>query len=221
LQTRSFHGFTGKSDPDRAKGGDLACGERRERPVRKWLTSAWLWALLAAPGAWLIWSYTTGAITYGAFIHASGDWAVWLLMATLSVTPVRRLLHAGPLALWLARIRRDLGVASFAYAAGHLAAYMLRKADLSLIVREGLEPGLLTGWIAFVILLPLAVTSNDAAVRWLRRGWKRLHILVYPAAILTAAHWVLVAFDPTIAVLHALAIGALLALRLLPARRRS
>lgn len=174
-----------------------------------------LWIALAAPGMILLQRYLSGAISYGEFIHWSGDTSVWLLIVTLAVTPLRRVVRGG-FSIWLGRRRRDLGVATFAYAAGHLGAYLIRKGDLGLIWREGVELGLLTGWIAFAIFLALAVTSNNASVRWLKAGWKRLHWLVYAAAILTAAHWLLTAFDPTAGAIHAAVIAALLALRFVP-----
>jgi len=182
----------------------------------KFLASApALWVALAAPGVFLLQRYASVAISYGEFIHWSGDIAVWLLMAALSVTPLRRVLR-GPFLLWLGQRRRDFGVASFIYAAGHLGAYLLRKADAALVWKEGIEPGLLTGWIAFAAFVALALTSNDASVRWLKAGWKRLHWLVYPAAILTAAHWLLTAFDPLVAAVHTAVIALLLATRLIP-----
>ncbi len=179
-----------------------------------------LWVVLAVPGVWITWQYATGSMVYGEFIHASGDWSVWLLIATLGVTPLRRMARGG-FGLWLAKRRRDLGVASFAYAAGHLMVYLMRKADIALIFQEGIEPGLLTGWIAFAILVALALTSNNLSVRLLRAGWKQLHRLVYPVAILAAAHWVLVAFDPTLAIAHAAVISLLLLLRFIPKKHRS
>lgn len=178
-----------------------------------------LWIALAAPGAWMLWAYGSGAMSYGEFIHWSGNVSVWLLIATLAVTPLRRWGVRGALSAWLAARRRDFGVASFAYAAGHLGAYVLRKQDPALMWREGVEPGLLTGWVALVLFLALAVTSNDASMRWLKTGWRRLHWLVYPAAVLTLAHWVLTAFDPLMAWVHAGVVGVLLAVRLVPARR--
>ncbi len=183
--------------------------------MRVLASAPFVWIVLAAPGAFIIQRYAVGAISYGEFIHWSGDISVWLLIAVLAVSPLRRIVRGG-FNVWLGKRRRDIGVASFGYAAGHLGVYLLRKADAALVWKEGVEPGLLTGWIAFAIFLALAVTSNDASVRWLKRGWKRLHLLVYPAAILTAAHWVLTAFDPTAAWIHAGAIAILLALRLIP-----
>ena len=184
----------------------------------KMLASApFLWIVLAIPGLVILQRYATGAMSYGEFIHWSGDISVWLLIAARAVTPLRRIVKGG-FNLWFGQRRRDIGVASFGYAAGHLGAYLLRKADAALIFSEGVEPGLLTGWIAFAIFLALAITSNDASVRWLKAAWRRLHWFIYPAAILTAAHWVLTAFDPTLAWLHAAAIAALLALRLAPKR---
>lgn len=179
-----------------------------------------LWIVLALPGALLLQRYATGAVSYGEFIHWSGDISVWLLIATLAVTPLRRLIKGG-FSVWLGKRRRDFGVATFGYAAGHLAAYLLRKADAALIWREGIDPGLLTGWIAFAVFLALALTSNSLSVRWLRAEWKRLHWLVYPGAVLTVAHWLLTAFDPTSAAIHAAIIAALLALRFAPAKAKA
>ncbi len=179
-----------------------------------------LWIALALPAAGLIYGYAAGALSYGEFIHYSGDLSVQILIVTLAATPLR-LLAPGGFSLWLMRRRRDFGVASFCYAALHLAVYVLRKADAALILEEGIEPGLLTGWIALAIMTPLALTSNDASVRALKRAWKRLHLLVYPAAVLALAHWVLTAFDPLNAYIHAGVLAAIASLRLiLQARRR-
>jgi len=71
-----------------------------------------------------------------------------------------------------------------------------------------------------IVMLALAVTSNDASVRWLRRRWQRLHRLVYIAAILTFAHWVLSAFEPVPGWIHLGVLAALEVYRLLRSRRR-
>lgn len=163
------------------------------------ITRFLLWAVLAAPGALLLQRYLTGANFYGQVVHLSGRWALYTLLMALAVTPIRLLWPGRAWSGWLLRSRRYLGVASFAYAALHTAVYLQRKGDPGRVLAQALEPGLGTGWLALALFVPLAVTSNDFSVRWLRRGWKRLHRLVYPAAFLVMAHWLLTAFDRTTA----------------------
>lgn len=182
---------------------------------------ALLAALLAVPWAWLALQYLTGRLFYGEMVHASGDWAIWCLMAALAVTPLRSLFPRLAWTAWLLARRRYLGVAAFAYAGLHAAVYVLQQGELSRILAEALEAGLLTGWLAFAIFVPLALTSNHASVRKLGRAWKRLHRAVYAAAVLSFAHWILVAFDPTTAYAHVAVLAALETARLVPwARRR-
>lgn len=148
---------------------------------------------------------------YGHAIGDSGDWAAWLLMVTLAVTPVRLLFRKQRWAIWLMQRRRDLGVASFAYAAGHTAMYLWKKGSLELVLAELDQDFILVGWLALALFVPLAVTSNDVSMRRLKRSWKSLHRLVYPAAVLTFLHWVWSAFDPTTAWIH---VGILAAIEL-------
>ena len=163
-----------------------------------------LWLVLALPGLWILWrwGFTPDSYGYGHAIGDSGDWAAWLLMATLAVTPIRLLWRKSPVAIWLMRRRRDLGVASFAYAAAHTIIYVWNKAALQPVLEEAGNPDMLTGWLALALFVPLAVTSNDASVRALKRSWKKLHRLVYPAAVLMFVHWALASFDPTTAYIH-------------------
>lgn len=174
-----------------------------------------LWLLLAMPALWIAgrWAIAPAAYGSGHAISDSGTWAVWLLMLTLAVTPVRLLLRRHPLSVWLARRRRDLGVASFAYAAGHTMIYVAVKPSVQAIVQDFGSLDMLAGWLALALFLPLAATSNDVATRALRRSWKRLHRLVYPAAILSFLHWVWAAFDPTVAYIHIALLSAIELLR--------
>lgn len=107
------------------------------------------------------------------------------------------------------RRRRDFGLASFAYAAGHTLIYLAEKASLDAILVDLDLPDILVGWLALALFVPLAATSNNIAVRALGRSWKRLHRLVYPAAILTFLHWVLASFDPATAYLHIAILAAI------------
>lgn len=163
-----------------------------------------LWLILALPGLWSAWRWTTTPDAYG-FGHAirdSGDWAAWILLITLAVTPLRLLLVTNAVTRWLLLRRRDLGVASFAYAAAHTAIYLVDKASLATVFEQAADTELLTGWVALALFVPLAVTSNDVSVRAMKRAWKRLHRVVYPAAVLVFAHWALTAFDPATAYAH-------------------
>lgn len=163
-----------------------------------------LWLVLALPGLWILgrWASVPDDYGYGHAIGDSGDWAAWLLMLTLAVTPIRLLFRGRSWPSRLMRRRRDLGLASFAYAAGHTAIYLADKAPLGVILSDLRLPDILAGWLALALFVPLAATSNDIATRALGRAWKRLHRLVYPAAILTFLHWVLASFDPTTAYIH-------------------
>jgi sulfoxide reductase heme-binding subunit YedZ len=93
---------------------------------------------------------------------------------------------------WLLRRRRSFGVAAFGYALLHLLFYLLEMQTLAGILAEIGALGIWTGWAAFLLMLPLALTSNDFAMRALKAGWKRLQRLAYPAALLTLVHWMVV-----------------------------
>lgn len=183
-------------------------------------TDRWLlWLVLMLPLAWMTWQYGTAAVYYGEYLHWTGVQSARLLLLTLAVTPLLRLLPRAAAVRWLLRRRRDIGLVTFVYALAHTVAYLVRKSDLQLIVSEGLEAGLLTGWVALLVFVALAVTSNDASVRRLGRQWRSLHKTVYAAAILTCLHWVLTAFDPTVGYLHFVVLSILLLARLRGSRR--
>jgi methionine sulfoxide reductase heme-binding subunit len=178
-----------------------------------------LWALLAAPLALLTYNYVfetahvSGEVYYGGYVHDTGRYAAWLLLAALAATPLRLTFPGSLAARWFLAQRRYLGVASFAYAAAHLAAYLARQ-EWDRVLEDLVQAGFWTGWIAFAIFAALAVTSNNLSVRLLRRSWKSLHRLVHPAAVLTFAHWVLTAFDPFLAWCHIAALALLEGYRL-------
>jgi len=181
-----------------------------------------LWLVLAVPGMWILyrWAAAPSVYGYGHAIGDSGDWAAWLLLLTLAVTPVRMLFRRRSWSTWLIRRRRDFGVASFAYAGGHTIIYLANKASLDAILLDLGLPDILVGWLALALFVPLAATSNDIATRALRGSWKRLHRLVYPAAILTFLHWVLASFDPTAAYVHIAVLAAIELLRVALAVRQ-
>ena len=180
-----------------------------------------LWLVLGLPGAWMLyrWAATPDAYGFGHAIGDSGLWAAWLLMLTLAVTPLRLLFGRRGWTTWLLRRRRDFGVASFAYGTGHTVIYLADKAALPTILAEASRSELLAGWLALALFVPLAVTSNDKAVRALKRSWKRLHRLVYFAAIAGVMHyWMLVKSDIRLPAYYGLVVAILLAFRLYWAR---
>jgi sulfoxide reductase heme-binding subunit YedZ len=178
-------------------------------PTRKFNTRYTLWLVLAAPWVIMTVRYMTGGLYYGEFIHATGEFSARLLIITLAVTPLRLMFPRSRWTIWLLQNRRYFGVAAFAYAMPHLVAYLWKLASVAKVLEEGAEPGMWTGWIALIIFLALAITSNNFSTRKLGQRWKTLHRLVYLAAILTFVHWVLVAFDPMSGLVHA---GVLIAL---------
>lgn len=145
-----------------------------------------------APLAWLLWGAvagTLGANPAEALIRGSGDWTLRTLCATLAVTPLRQ---ATGLAA-LARFRRLLGVSSFCWGLLHFLAYgwLDMGLDLAAIVRDiPKRPFILVGTAALLLMLPLAATSFNRAIRALgARRWQALHRAVYAVALLGLLHF--------------------------------
>ncbi|WP_273523140.1 protein-methionine-sulfoxide reductase heme-binding subunit MsrQ [Rhodosalinus sediminis] len=189
------------------------------RRVPLWL----VWGAGLAPVPWLLWQAATGGLgvePVEALEHRLGELGLQLLIASLAVTPLRR--HLG---VNLLRFRRALGLLAFTYVALHLAVWL--ALDVQTLARAGEDilkrPYITVGMAAFVLLLPLAATSTDRAVRRLGARWRQLHRLAYPAAVLGGLHYVLLAKGLQLAPLAYLAaILALLVLRLRwPAVRRA
>lgn len=186
------------------------------RNIRRYL----LWLVLSLPAILITWRFADSAMPYGEVLHVTGELSIRLMIVALAATPLRL---AFPRAGWTLKFlgwRRALGVASFGYAMLHLGVYLLEKSDIALIIEEGVEPGLLTGWLAALIFLLLAVTSNDVSVRTMGRAWKALHRWVYLAAALGVAHWVLTSDEPVGAIVHGGIIVALETIRIVLALRR-
>jgi sulfoxide reductase heme-binding subunit YedZ len=178
-------------------------------PLLRLLDSRYvLWPLLALPGAVVLVRYATGQSFYGEVVHFTGDFATRLLIVAMAATPLRLMFPKQRWTAWLKRRRRYIGVACFGYAALHTAVYAARAGGARTLT-DAAEPGYLLGWLAFMLFVPLAVTSSDWAVRQLRRSWQKLHRWVYLGAVLTFAHWLLLAFDPVPALIHLAVLAAL------------
>ena len=123
-------------------------------------------------------------------IHSTGNYAIWLVVISLAVTPARRLFMAPK----LINMRRTLGVAAFCYAVLHLALYIVQeKFDLAKVASEiALRVYLTIGFVALIGLIALAATSTDGMIRRLGgERWNRLHKLVYPIALLGIIHFLM------------------------------
>ena len=170
---------------------------------------------------WLLYLGLTGGLgaePVKALEHALGEAALYLLIAGLMVTPLRR--HAG---VNLLKYRRAIGVSCFLLLVFHLLTWTVL--DVQRLDRVWADivkrPYITVGMAAFLLLLPLAVTSNNWSVRKLGPAWRRLHKLVYPAAILGAVHYVMLVKGFQIRPLFFLGLVlSLLALRYFSARRR-
>ena len=165
--------------------------------------------LMAAPAlatAWRAWHGRLGVNGVEVLIQKPGTWSMILLLAALSIGPARRLLlqlavlyRCGygkrlPDWNWLLRLRRPVGLASSFYALAHCLSYLWL--DLGWDWRAGAvealaKPFIGTGLLALLLLLPLAITSTDGWMRRLKRNWKNLHMLVYPAAGAALIHVIL------------------------------
>ena len=153
-----------------------------------------VWTLLVLPGLWPAWpllrqdpSVLADPLKY--ILHHLGFVACILLVAVLTFTPLRVLFPQSRLTLALQRYRRLVGVSAFVYAALHLATHILYQGGFSTFLEDAQKPFILSGLVAFTILLVLAITSLHRAVRALgAKRWKNLHRFAYVAAALVAYH---------------------------------
>lgn len=173
----------------------------------------------AVPVLWLVWLVIGGGIgpdPVKTLERSLGEWALRFLLASLAISPLRRL------GLNLLKFRRALGLLAFAYAAMHFTVWVWPDMGLrwSQIVADLTKrPYLLLGFGGFVAMVPLALTSSNAAIRRMGpKAWGRLHKLAYPALALGALHLVILARVWTVEILVYAGLAALLlALRVRPA----
>lgn len=140
-------------------------------------TSPYLtWALLASLGIMMTFTALTSddPRIFHQLVHPSGETSARLLIVLMMATPLAMLLKGWRGPQWLKRNRRYLGVASFGYALLHTVFYLLDKASLITVVDELPRIYIWTGWIAFIIFVPLALTSMDYFVRKMGTWWKWL-----------------------------------------------
>lgn len=157
-----------------------------------------LWTLLAIPSIPMILALANGAVSEDGrpatefLLHPTGEFAARFMIISMIISPFRLMFPKNGFWFWMVRRRRYFGVAAFAYAAFHTVLYLIDMGSLQAVLGEFLAFGIWTGWLAFFIFVPMAVTSNDASVRRLGRFWKPLQRFGYLAAVTTLLHWMFV-----------------------------
>jgi methionine sulfoxide reductase heme-binding subunit len=187
--------------------------------LRRLLLSRWLKAIVfvicLSPLGWLVWRAYHGNLTANPveFVqHFTGDWTLRFLLITLSITPLRKLLNIPD----LIRFRRMLGLFAFFYVCLHFLTYLWpdQNFDLPGMWKDvAKRPFITVGFLGFLLLVPLALTSTKG---WIRRlggkRWQALHRLIYVSALCGVIHYYwLVKSDHRLPLLY----GAILAVLLL------
>jgi sulfoxide reductase heme-binding subunit YedZ len=191
-----------------------------------------VWLACAAPIGWIVYLGLNDGLTANPIekvIRTIGDDGLYILISSLGVTPAARILRQPR----LIRFRRTIGLWGFAYVSLHLLTYVCidQFFDWGAIGKDILKrPFITVGMAAFVLLIPLAVTSTNGMMRRMGpRAWRRLHKLVYLIVPLGVVHYFLmVKLDTRPVVLFGMAVALMLAWRLVnwalppkPARRKA
>jgi sulfoxide reductase heme-binding subunit YedZ len=152
-----------------------------------------VWLSCLAPLCWLVWGAFTnnlGPNATGAIAYATGRTTLRLLAITLAISPLRRLFLR---LSWLIKFRRLLGLFAFFYATLHMLTWvaLYNSFDLQAMLADVARRRYITaGMAAYLSLLPLALTSTAWSIRKLGgKNWRRLHMLIYVAALCGVAHY--------------------------------
>jgi methionine sulfoxide reductase heme-binding subunit len=187
----------------------------------KWAKAA-VFVLCLLPLAWLIWGFFNGKLGGNPveyITHSTGDWTMRFLLLTLTITPLRRLSNQH----YLLRFRRMLGLYAFFYGCLHFTTYLWldQSFDLTSMSKDIIKrPFITAGFAAFIVLVPLAVTSTKKMIAWLGgKRWQVLHRLIYFSAAAGVVHyWWLVKSDIRQPLMYGTILTIILAARLIPAR---
>lgn len=164
-----------------------------------------------------------GANPIEKITHQTGLWTLILLLSTLSITPLRRITGIQ----WLIQYRRMIGLFAFFYAFLHFMTYIWLDQffDIHSMIKDVYKrPFITAGFTAFVLLIPLAITSTKGWIRRLGKRWQVLHRLIYVSAVAGVTHFIwLVKADLREPLIYATILGGLMAIRVwfwLEKRRR-
>ena len=138
---------------------------------------------------WKGYQHMLGANPIEVITHSTGDWTLILVLTTLSITPLRRITRQ----YWLIGVRRMIGLFVFFYATLHFLTYIWLDKFFNVheMVKDiAKRPFITVGFSAFVLLIPLALTSTAGSIRRLGgKNWQRLHRLIYATGILAVVHY--------------------------------
>ena len=157
-----------------------------------YLVKPTLFLLCLIPFALLLYQALTdnlGVNPVETLTHETGEWALRFLLFTLCITPLRRLTHVN----WLIKLRRMLGLFAFFYAVLHFITYLWLDQFFDwqeILIDIPKRPFITIGFVALVLLLPLAITSTNALQRRLKKRWLTLHKLVYVIPMLVVVHFI-------------------------------
>jgi len=156
------------------------------------LTKVLIFLAALIPLGQLVWRFHSnalGANPVEAITHSTGDWTLNFILITLSITPLRKLTKQ----YWLIGVRRIIGLFAFFYGCLHFTTYIWldQSFDLHGMIKDVVKrPFITAGFTAFVLMIPLAVTSTQGAIRRLGKTWKRLHWVIYVSAIAGVVHYI-------------------------------
>src|SRR5215472_466571 len=178
-----------------------------------------VWGLCVSPVVLLAWKAThdeLGANPLSEVTLSTGHWTLYLLLITLAISPLRKITGLN----WLIRFRRLIGLFAFFYGCLHLLTYLWfdKAFNLHEVVKDIYKrPFITAGMTAWTLMLPLALTSTAASIRWLGgKRWLALHRLVYASAIAGVVHfWWLVKRDLTRPEIMAAILVSLLSFRVI------
>ena len=182
------------------------------------IAKTFIWVACLTPLLRLGWKGLTGGLGANPieFITLStGTWTLVFLLATLAITPLRRLSGQS----WLIRFRRLVGLFSFFHGVLHFITYVWldKFFDVQDMIKDvAKRPFITAGFLAFLLLVPLAATSTAGAIRWMGgRRWQLLHRLIYVSGVSAVVHfWWKVKADVRKPAIYAAVLGILLGLRL-------
>jgi methionine sulfoxide reductase heme-binding subunit len=165
--------------------------------------------------AWKAYHSALGANPIQVITWSTGTWTLVFLMVTLSITPLRRLTRQ----YWLIQFRRMLGLFAFFYGLLHFTTYIWLDQffDWHSMTKDVVKrPFITVGFTAFVLMIPLALTSTQWAIRRLGKKWQSLHRLIYAVAIAGVIHYLwLVKLDRRKPLIYASVLAILLLYRLI------